>query len=460
MNQSNPGWRSLLTKEIIVKVLVPLSALAFLTGTSPTDTAVLAYLQQAHGFTGDTAVAAVSIRTYSPIAFTVPVMVFVLSCGTRYAMISGAISYLLFLAFFIQQAVPELTLLGCVFAGYAATTWIACCCCGRYVLKDDCYVFYYACIACCHLVGHLVSTILDGLVLESIIGVPTLFYLALGTGTYSLAISFFWIPTQQYVYTPQGPVDIEVSVVWRAHCPWIRQDWPRLGYALVPAMKIRVLRRLVVWYMLTYAVYLSIESHIADYLTSGGAGLFEPTLGLYLLATLMTCAAIATASTVLVRMAMHRVKVEQVITLASLLSNLPFMILQLLKQWPSAYVTASVVLILLGNLQLTLAVVKIATDVPAEVNVVLYGALWLASIPIKALLTSLVPQNLQAIVFALIWFFVGFVYALPAIFGCQYVQVVPQVAVVVSRTGELKDNAEHSISVTPQNDISVVSEVQ
>ena len=197
---------------------------------------------------------------------------------------------------------------------------------------------------------------------------------------------------------------------------------------------------------------------IADYLSSGAVGAFDSTVGACLLAAMAACAAIATASTVLMISDLSPVKAETFITVVSLSSNMTVLILWIGKDWPPAYATASIILILLGSFQFTLAVVKIAAYVPAEVNVVLYGAMWLVSMLIKAMLTSLVPLEAQSTVYAVIWFLASVGYAVPVICGCQHAQVVPRV-VVASRTSELKNDAEHSISKAAQNEISV-AEVQ
>ena len=459
MNHDNSGWRSLLTRGDIVQILVPLSAVAFLTGTCPTDTALLLHLQRTQGFTEDAAVLSVSIKTYSAIIFALPVIVFILAYGTRHAIISGTVSYLLFLVCSIQQAVPELAQLGCVLAGYSATTWIACCCCGRYLLKEEFFLFYYACIACYYLAGHFISFVLDALVLESILGVPTPFYLAVVTSAVNLAISFFWIPTQRHVDTGQGGVDSDVVVGPRGRCLGTRQDWPRLGYSLVAAMKIKTLRRIVVWYMLEYAVYLGIQSRIADYLSSGGFGEFDSAVGCYLLASLAGFAALATASTFPMRTVLSDANAVILITLVGVSSTIAILVLTLGQDWPLAYVAASITLVLLGSFQFTLAVGKIAAYVPAELTVVLYGVTWLVSMMIKVSLESLVPRDEQYNVYSAIWFLVNFGYALRVICARDDAHVVPQV-VVESRTSDPKDDEEHSISQAPQNEISVASEVR
>ena len=211
MNQNDSAWRSFLSRDIVVKVFMALSALALLTGARPTDTAMHLYIQQSQRFTEDAALVAASIKTYSAMVFIIPATLCILACGTRYAIMSGVMSYLLFLGVSIQQAVPELTRLGSVFAGYAAATWIACSCCGRYVLKEDRYLFYYASIVSYHLVGQCVSTIFDAIVLGSIVGVPTVFYLAIGTGTLNLSICFFGSPRSSMCAFPKGR-----STQWQA----------------------------------------------------------------------------------------------------------------------------------------------------------------------------------------------------------------------------------------------------
>ena len=457
MNEDNSDWSSVLSSDMIVKVLMPLSAMAFLTGTGPTDATMLLYLQRTQGFSEDAAVAAVSIKTYSAIAFTIPVILFILVGRTRFTILSGVLSYLLFLGFSIRQTVPELTQLGFVFAGYAAAAWIACCCCGRFLLPEDYFLLYYPCIACACLVGQLVSKLLDAFVLEPFVSISTVLYLALGTGTLNLVISIFWIPTQKHIYTPQGV--FEVAAGTRASCPGNGQYWCSLGSALAEAMKIRALRRLVVWYMLEYGIYLSIQESIADYMSSGGIDALNTTVGGYLLAGSVACGALATACTVLMRTEMSHTRAEQLIAIVSFFSNMEVVVLTFGQDLPPVYIVAFITLTLATSFQFTLAVVNIAIFVHADVNVILFGAMWLVSKAIKTILTNLLPLDAQAIVCVVIWCLVNVGYTWSVFFGSRHAQVVPQV-VVASRTSEIKDDAELSISQAPQNEISVASEVQ
>ena len=90
--EDNRTWSSLLTRDMVVKVLLPLSIFAALSGTFPTDATLLQYLEQSQGLTEEAAVALVSIKTYSTLIFIAPVVLLTLAYGARLVMFSGALS--------------------------------------------------------------------------------------------------------------------------------------------------------------------------------------------------------------------------------------------------------------------------------------------------------------------------------------------------------------------------------
>ena len=267
MNQEAPKtWCTSITNDMILKVLFPTSIFAFLSGTFPADTALLHSLEKDNGMSTDAASATLLIKAYSAIVLIIPVVLLILAFGAKLVMFTGALAQLVFLLFWMRFPNFALTQLSCIFAGYASAAWIASCCYGRCLLPKEYYLLYYVCIGCCASVGQFLSTALDALAQSSVLDPSLSFLLASIFSALAALISYVWIPDKQYQYTPLGPVDQNANDHGSLRT---NRYWRRLVSTFVVPIKHSPLPFLLLWFTFEYAVFLSTEATITDFLTAG-----------------------------------------------------------------------------------------------------------------------------------------------------------------------------------------------
>ena len=148
INQEDP--KSSITMEMTLKVLLPISTFAFLTGTFPTDTSLLNYFEQSTGFGNgrckQNAVDKDGFRnvfysSYCPSHFGV----WPPARDVHGPPLQNSSAFLLWM----PAPYFDLTEFSGVLAGYGSAAMIACCCYGRNLLPNEYYLLYYFCVGVC-----------------------------------------------------------------------------------------------------------------------------------------------------------------------------------------------------------------------------------------------------------------------------------------------------------------------
>ena len=394
MNQERVkrSYCSSTTKDMALRVLLPISIFALLSGTFPTDTALLHYMEQSTHLTNDSANHALSIKTYSAICFIAPGVLLILAYGPRVVMFTGSLAQLFCILMWFQANYFPLTQVCSVLAGYGSATWIACCCYGRQLLPNEHYLLYYGCIGFAFLVGQFVATVVDALAQASVIGPLLPFVLAATSSAFAGFICITWVPIRKYHDNPRGAVYQEAidPRLWPLRTC---QYWRQLGSTFVVAIKKSPLCFLILWFTLEYAVLLSVQATITDFLfagsVNGSENGFDPLFNSYMLALSLGIGSVMTAVTILLRPILSGNCAELFIGLMALASP-PFLLgLHFVRGRLFAAYWCYLVFIACASLQLASGLVKIANYLSFEVNVVVYGAMTLLALLVKIMFISI-----------------------------------------------------------------------
>ena len=406
-NEDNRTWSSMLTREMVVKVLLPLSIFAASLGTFPTDATFIQSLVQSQGLTEDAAAALVLFKSYSAMLFIFPVVLFTMKYGAKPVMFSGAFSQLACLGFWtLTSQYHAVAQVCCVFAGYGAAAWIACICLGRYLLPKEYYLLYYAVVGSSYLAAQFPSTVLQALVKSSVLdpGVP--FYYGLVGAFLAILICFCWVPNQQHVYSLQGVVDMD------AGGPPVRslgtcEYWRQMGADfLAAAIATKTFVFLIVCYMFEYAIYLSIQATIADFFSGSEADYIDPISSGFVMAFGAVLAAVMTAAPLVMRTGLSGNQTERFVIAMGSLSSMFIAVLPLMQMINNLAMVGYIVFLMfitIACVQFTASVVKIITCAPFELSVMLHGAMMLVATGTKVMLTRHLGLPEAYVVYAICW---------------------------------------------------------
>ena len=391
MNQEvNRSWCCSLTKDMPLKVLLPISTFALLCGTFPTDTALLHYLEHSVGLDAASANGTLSTKTYAEISFIVPVVFLILAFSPQLVMFTGALAHLFSVLLWMQVSNFAFRQLSCVLAGYGSAAWIACSCYGRNLIPNEYYLLYYVCVGCALFVGQFLATLVDALVQTSHIDPLLPLLLAVVSSALAGFVCLVWVPVRQYPHATQDAAHPE------ANGPWLlctSQYWRQIGSTLLVPIKNSPLAFLVLWFTLEYSVFQSTEATIKAFLnTSSKMGYdigFDPLFDGHGIAYSATVGAAMTAATILLSLILSGNRTELSIAAICIFATPLVLALHYVQgQLPSVYVIY-LAFIALACLQMAAGMVKITTDLSFEANVVLYGAMALMANYTKMVLTSM-----------------------------------------------------------------------
>ena len=389
--------------KVAFTILLPISAFAFLSGTFPTDTALLHYMEQSMHMALDSANAALSIKAYSAICFIPVVVILILAYGARFVMFSGALAQLFCAVMWMQALSIALTQFSCVLAGYCSATWIACCCYGKHLLPNESYVLYYICVGGAFVLGQFAATAVDALTHASTIDLSMPFVLSAASGALAAFVCLVWVPNRKDEYASQGSVFQEVNGPWSWSLRTCRY-WRHARSTYLVPFKNSPLRFLTIWFTLEFAVFLSVEATTADFLAgsaNGSDSSFGSTLKVCVLAASVARGSMMLAIAIVLRPTMFANGTELLLGVIALLTPPLLLALHFFREQDSVVHVCYMAFVVCSSLQMAAGFVNISAELPFEANVVVLGAVTLLASLLKMMFISI---GLSITLYSGLWF--------------------------------------------------------